>query len=446
MEKNIKQIVSLALDMAKGAGCSASRAGAEISVQSSFSVRNNVLDRLHSSTGSTLFLQLFIDGRYGYYSTNRTEADELKNFIDKAAEATKLLAPDNDRVLPDKDLLFTGIAKDLGQFDSDFNNITPEEKRDITFSCSQEIFGKDPRIISSNCEYGDSLEYYYMADSEGFSGESRQTSYSVSAECSAKDKGNARPEAWWYESSMKFTDLQRVGCGKTAMERALARLAPRKLKSGKYNMVLENTVASRVVSPIISALNGAAIHQNNSFLAGKLGERIFTSDLYFIDRPHEYGYEGSRYFDSEGIATKPMNIIDKGVIKSYYLNTYNARKLGMKPTIEGPSLLSVSLNGKLPSHVPEITLENVLKVSGKGILVTGFNGGNSNSSSGDFSFGIQGFYFENGVILHPIKEMNITGNIVELWNSLKITGDDPKRGSRWLIPTLMFESVTFNGN
>ena len=141
-----------------------------------------------------------------------------------------------------------------------------------------------------------------------------------------------------------------------------------------------------------------------------------------------------------------MNIIDKGVIKSYYLNTYNARKLGMKPTIEGPSLLSVSLNGKLPSHVPEITLENVLKVSGKGILVTGFNGGNSNSSSGDFSFGIQGFYFENGIILHPIKEMNVTGNIVELWNSLKITGDDPKRGSRWLIPTLMFESVTFNGN
>lgn len=446
MEKNIKNIVNTALDMAMDAGCSASRAGAEISVQSSFSVRNNVLDRLQSSTGSTLFLQLFIEGRYGYYSTNRTEIDELREFIGKASEATRLIAPDKDRVLPPRELLFKGEAKELGQYDPDFNSITPEEKRDIAFSCSEEIFGKDPRIISANCEYSDSSEYYYMADSEEFSGESRQTSFSVSAECSVKDKGGARPEAWWYESSMIFSELQKDGCGRVAMERALARLSPRKMKSGKYNMVLENTVASRVVSPIISALNGAAIHQNNSFLAGKLGAKVFPSNVYMIDRPHLYGYEGSRFFDNEGIATKSMNIIDGGVVQNYYLNTYNARKLGMEPTIEGPSLLSVSMNGTFPPEKPQCNLVDVLKESGKGILVTGFNGGNSNSSSGDFSFGVQGFYFEDGVILHPIKEMNVTGNIIDLWNSLKITGDDPKRGSRWLIPTMMFESVTFNGN
>lgn len=446
MEENLKNIVNIALELTKAAGCNATRAGAEISVQSSFSVRNNTLDRLQSSTGSTLFIQLFIDGRFGFYSTNRTEKDELKEFINKAAEATRLIAPDPDRILPPRELLFYGKEEDLGQFDSKYHDITPEEKREIAFACASEIHDKDTRIISSNCEYGDTLELYYMADSEGFSGGSCQTSFTVSAECSVKDKGGSRPEAWWYESSMKLEDLKREGCGAKAMERALARLGPKKLKSGKYNMVLENSVASRVVSPIISALNGGAIHQKNSFLSGKIGERVFPENLFIMDRPHLFGYEGSRYFDSEGIATKSMNIVDKGVVTNYYLSTYNARKLGMTPTIEGPSLLSVSTDGKFPGDIPNTNLEKILNLSGKGIFVTGFNGGNSNSSSGDFSFGIQGFYFENGIILHPIKEMNITGNIIDLWERLAMAGDDPRRASRWLIPTLFFESVIFNGN
>ncbi len=445
MTNNIKEIVNRALEMAEEAGCNASRAGAEISVQSSFTVRNNILDRLQSSTGSTLFLQLFTEGRYGYFSTNRTESDELRVFIRNAAEATRVIAPDSDRVLTPRELLYSGDNVDLGQYDNSFHSISPQEKREAAFRCSEEIFEKDSRIISSNCEYGDSLELYYMADSEGFTGESAQTTFSVSAECSARDKGGARPEAWWFESSMYYSDLNISGCGERAMQRALSRLGSKKLKSGKYNMVLENSVASRVVSPIISALNGASIHQNNSFLAGKLGERIFPVNLHFMDRPHLYGYEGSRLFDSEGIATRSMNIIDGGIITSYYLNTYNARKLKMSPTIEGPSLLSISLNGSFPGETPKVGLNEILKETRKGIYITGFNGGNSNSSSGDFSFGVQGFYFENGTILHPIKEMIVTGNIVDLWNSIKIAGDDPKRGSRWLIPTLMFESITFNG-
>ena len=120
MEENLKNIVNIALELTKAAGCNATRAGAEISVQSSFSVRNNTLDRLQSSTGSTLFIQLFIDGRFGFYSTNRTEIDELKEFISKAAEATRLIAPDPDRILPPRELLFYGKEEDLGQFDSKY--------------------------------------------------------------------------------------------------------------------------------------------------------------------------------------------------------------------------------------------------------------------------------------------------------------------------------------
>lgn len=446
MFKNLKEVAQRALEIAMREGCRDVRVGSDMLIQSSFSVRNDNLDRLHQSTGSSLYLQLYVDGRYGYYSTNRTEERELKAFIKNAVEATRLISYDPDRVLPPKELYFKGKEFDLKQFDSSYDSVSPEVKKDIAFACAAEMFGKDKRVVSVNCEYGDSLEYYYMADTGGFEGEMKQTLFTISSECSVKDRGDARPEAWWYESSLMFDSLIREGTGRTAMERALSRLNPKKMKSGKYNMVIENTVASRVISPIISALNGSAIQQKNSFLEGKLGSRLFPENLYFMDRPHIVGAEGSRFYDGEGIATKNINIIEAGVVNTYFINSYNSRKLGMPVTIEGPSVLSCSLGENFPSGITVNGVNEILTKMERGILVTGFNGGNTNSSSGDFSFGVQGFYFENGKVLHPIKEMNVTGNILTLWNSVAEIGDDPRNTSRWLIPTLAFESVNFNGN
>ena len=113
-------------------------------------------------------------------------------------------------------------------------------------------------------------------------------------------------------------------------------------------------------------------------------------------------------------------------------------------TIESPSLPLCTLSGEREGQ-NEKNLEHLLKGAGNGIFVTGFNGGNTNSSTGDFSFGIEGFYFENGIILYPVSEMNVTGNIISLWNSILDIGNDPRKASRWLIPTLSFDSVDFNG-
>jgi PmbA protein len=111
-------------------------------------------------------------------------------------------------------------------------------------------------------------------------------------------------------------------------------------------------------------------------------------------------------------------------------------------TIEGPSVLSCHTNNETSAQKD---LDYILEKCDKGIFVTGFNGGNTNSSSGDFSFGVEGFFFENGKITHPIKEMNVTGNIINLWNNIIDIGTDPRNTSRWLIPTLAFGSVDFNG-
>ncbi|OFX82148.1 MAG: hypothetical protein A2X20_08025 [Bacteroidetes bacterium GWE2_40_15] len=445
MTERDKDIARVAMELAIKNGCSGSRITMSVNTQSSFSVRNDKLDRLMQANSSSLYIQLFTDGRYSSFSTNRTEEKELKQFISKAVDITRLVSPDKNRLLPKQEYYFKGEERDLGQYDNSIKSIDPSEKSLIAHKCAAEIFNTDKRIISVNCEYGDIDEYLYIIDSQGFEGTSKQTNFTLSAECSVKGSGDSRPEGWWYESSLFFDKLIKEGVGNRAFKRAASRLNPKKLRSGLYNMVLENTVSSRMVAPIISALNGAAIQQNNSFLRGKLGERLFSPYFQLFDTPHLYGANGSRYFDGEGIATKPMNIIENGVVKSYYINTYYSGKLDMPVTIEGPSVPSCKYSESVNTINVSRSLEDILKKCDKGILVTGFNGGNSNSSTGDFSFGVQGFYFEKGEIIHPIKEMNITGNIITLWNNIIEIGTDPRESSRWLIPTLAFESVNFSG-
>jgi len=441
-QHKLKDAASYALECAKKNGCSAARISLNINTQSSYSVRNNKLDRLQQAAGSSLFIQLFIDNRYGTFSTNRIEKEELDDFIKKGCEATKLLAPDALRSLPDPSLYYSGSLNPLNQFDQKYESLQPQDKKKVAFEVSNEIFEKDPRLISVNTEFGDSYDYFYMIDSQGFEGATEQTTFTVSAECSVKGRGDARPEAWWYESSMFYDELLKNGCGEKALRKALDRLNPKKMKSGKYNMVVENSVSSRLVAPIISALNGASIQQKNSFLTESLGKRLFGTNVNFYDDAHNPKASGARYFDSEGIATSPMGIVTEGSIDTYFITSYMAKKLSMPVTIEGPSVLTCYTQKSKNSNTSYLDL---LSQTNKGIFVTGFNGGNCNSSTGDFSFGVQGFWFENGKILHPIKEMNVTGNIVDLWNNLIEAGDDPRWSSRWLIPSLAFSDVSFSG-
>ena len=439
MEKD-RNIADKALEMAVDAGCSASRVLLNYNTSTVFTVRNDKLDRLQQSTGSSLFIQLFVDSRYGAFSTNRMDENEVRSFIDRAVEATRLLAPDNCRMLPPADLYYTGGSEDLNQYDPGIKNIDPAVKKEMAFSCASEVYGKDKRVLSVNSDFSDNEDHTYMIDSQGFAHESKETIFTLSSECSVKDTGDARPEGWWYHSSIFFEDLRKSGIGKTALERALSRLSPRKMRSGRYNIVLENSISSRVVAPIISALNGAALQQNNSFLKDKLGEQVFPKSLNFFDTPHLKRMFGARYFDGEGIATKPIEIIKDGIVNTYFINSYYSNKLQIPITIEGPSILQCTLSGRIKGG-----LEDILKDIGSGVFITGFNGGNSNSSTGDFSFGINGFYFENGEILFPIKEMNVTGNLLSLWSNVIRVGDDPRDTGRWRIPTLAFKDANLSG-
>jgi len=443
MMKYYDPIVEKAIDMAISLGADQARAILEKDIENSVIVLNNEVDRLMSSSGSTLFLQLFVDGRYGYFTTNMLREDELRKFIASALESTRLIAQDKCRALPEAERCFHGEPFDLKQFDSRIETLTADERIAKAMAASQEVCGKEKKLLSIETEWGDEIEYSSFVDSQGFRGETLQSSFTISANCSIKGRGDEKPESWWYEGDMFYDNLKAEGCGATAFRRGIEALNPKRLKSGKYDIVIENTVSSKMVSPILSALSGGNLQQGNSFLNDSLGKKIFPEGLTLVDRPHTIGRSGARFFDDECVATQERDIIRNGVVSNYFISSYFSRKMGIPATISGASVLEFVK----PSGIgeKELHLQDILKKTGRGILITDFNGGNYNSATGDFSYGIRGFLFEDGVTVHPIREMNITGNVVTLWNNLLAIGDDGRRCSKWAIPTLAFSDVNFSG-
>jgi PmbA protein len=184
-----------------------------------------------------------------------------------------------------------------------------------------------------------------------------------------------------------------------------------------------------------------------SFLDGSKGQKLFPDGLTICDLARTPGKSGSRLYDSEGVATADRAIIENGVVKEYFVSTYMAGKTGFEPTVEDisrPCLLPFIRDKKLADGEKNVSLEDILRICGNGIYITGFNGGNCNPVTGDFSFGIEGFAFKHGRIIHPVKEMLITGNMLTLWGSLIAAGSDARTSSRWQIPTLAFNDVSFS--
>ena len=436
-------IVETALQMAREAGATQARIALERSIENSATVLDNQLDKMLSSSGSTLFIQLYIDGCYGSFSTNRLDPDALRSFIRNAADSTRLMTRDECRRLPYPALCYHGPEVDLQQYDPAIESLTPELRRERAMVASAEIYGRDPRLLSVETEWGDTVDYSYTADSQGFHGETLQTTHTINATVSIRGRGDEKPEAWWYESGIRLDEAPCEGCGKKALQRALDQLHPRKLRSGRYNIVIDNMVSSKVVAPIIRAISGGSLQQRNSFLLDALGKKLFSERLTLIDDPFLPGLSGSRLFDNDGIATARREIISQGVLNHYFIPDYYAAKMGVPVTIDGPSVLRFARCGENTEKVLNLTA--LLQEAGKGILITDFNGGNCNSATGDFSYGIRGFLFENGAVVHPVREMNITGNMLDLWQHLIAAGDDPRNSSRWTIPSLAFEGVNFSG-
>lgn len=432
-----KELVQRAMEYALKNGCQSARLSLYNNSNTSFEIRDMKIDSLQQATENGLSIQLYVDGRFGMISTNRLEKNELERFIKNGIESTRYLAEDKAYTLPDASLYYKGGGADLQLYDKKFGNIQPDDKVALAMKVCDEITGKDARIVSSGASYADSDGFSYRIASNGFEGESSNSYFSLVGTASIKGEGDARPSSYWYEDSLFYDELKTDGIGKKALERALSKLGQKKVDSEKMPMVVDFMNSTQLLSPVISAIYGSAIQQKNSFLIDRQGKKVFGDRMTLIDEPHLVKSPGARYFDNEGVATRKINVFDAGTLNTCYIDTYYANKLNVPQTISSPSILTMPPGTK--------DANGLAGTVARGVLVTGFNGGNCNPTTGDFSYGIEGFLIENGKTTQPVNEMNITGNMISLWNSLVEAGNDARPTSSWRIPSLLFDRVDFSG-
>lgn len=404
---------------------------------STIEVREEKIDKLEEANRNSMRIALYVDKKYSSISTNRiNNKEELGRFIEEAIAGTKYLSEDEFRTLPDPELYYKGGADDLKTVDENFASVDPQQKIKYAFDIEKEVLGKDERIISVSTTYNDNRSGSVMVTSNGFEGDTENSSFALVAQVSVKS-GDARPSSYWYESSIFHSDLIKEGIGEKALKRALDKLGQEKIESGKMPMIVENRLARQTIQPLISALSARSIQQKNSFLIDMAGEKIGSDLLTLIDDPFIVSGNGSRLFDREGLALNKRTIVDQGVLKEYYIDTYYGKKLDMLPTSGDTTNLVFKPGDK--------SLEELIASMDRAILVTGFNGGNSNGVTGDFSYGIEGFLVENGQLTQPVSEMNITGNFKQVLKDLMAVGNDVFTGSSWRLPSLVFDNIDFSG-
>lgn len=425
------------LEYARSQGADAVRITLTKSLLNLVGVLNGEVDKTSHALDRSLQLQLFAKGRFGSFSSNRLDKEGLEAFIREALDTVGMLEADSFRSLPSPERLAKDAVtgQELGLYDPACETLTAEARREMALGS---VAWPQKGLIAEEGEYSDSVFDSLTLDSQGLEARHTETSFEIGYESTVEDADGRHYSSYWWDAAPRLEDLQVKGCAQKAYKRAREQRNPQSVPSGKYTLILDSECASKVVTPVLSALGGYSLQQKNSFLTGSLGKQLFPQGLTILDVPRTKGDTGCRLFDSEGVATREMPVIENGVVKTYFLNTYISRKMEMEPTIEDATRVKVMPFGGCR------TQEEVLQKVKDGILVTGFNGGNSNPATGNFSYGIEGFVIKDGKRLHPVREMLITGNFLTLWNHLEVAADDARPCLSKLVPTLAFSDVDFS--
>ncbi len=426
-----------AVALALGLGASGARAHASRSRALETVVRDGVLEKAQESTSRSLSLRVWIGRRCSGHSTNDLRPEALRPFVEEAVAITKALEEDPFQDLPDPALYQGRPEVDLELADGTVMD-NAAAAREAWGIAASEAAHADPRVISASTFVSQSHDIGALVASNGLSGHWEGTSLWGGAEVTVRDEGDARPEAGFYGGGTHKDRLpDAAAAGREALARALERLGTGKGPTLKTTMIVDPRVSAQIVRRLLGAANAGSISQGRSFYAGKLGQRMFAPSFTLLDDPLVRRGDGSRTFDSEGIAARPLPIVEEGVLRNVFVDTYYGRKAGLAPTTGSSSNLIVKPGTR--------SRDALVQAAPKAVLVTGWLGGNSDATTGDFSLGIRGHIVENGVVGPPVGEMNCTGNLVELFANLMEVGNDPWPYGSARVPTLVFDGVQFSG-
>ncbi|HMG33903.1 MAG TPA: metallopeptidase TldD-related protein [Blastocatellia bacterium] len=437
-----------ALEVAREAvrrGASAAEVVMRHVTEFSVSVRLGDVEKLQQTADQGLGLRVLLDGKQASVSGSDFSKDAVFELISQAIELGRATSPDETAGLPEPSELATSIP-DLDLYDEEIEALSTEDKIELAVRAESAAKAYSSQIINFDGNGFDSAAgVAVFANSIGFAGQYRGTSCSLVSIPVASEDGKMQRD-YWYDVRRKLRDLNTPEqIGETAAQRTLRKLGGRPVPTQQLPVVLEPNIARDLVGDIFHAVSGDSIFRKASFLVGQLGEQVASSKLTVIDDGRIAGAVGSRPFDSEGLPTRRTTIINKGVLESYLLNTYTARKLGLKSTgnagrglVGAPSVEA----GNLFIEPGNYSRDEIIRSISKGLYVTDLMGFGVNIVTGDYSRSATGIWIENGELTYPVQGVTVAGNLKEMLNSVEMVGNDLDFRGSIASPTLLIRKMT----
>ncbi|NOT56297.1 MAG: TldD/PmbA family protein [Deltaproteobacteria bacterium] len=410
-------------------------------------VRLGEVEKVQQSQEKRMGLRLFVNQSSAITSTADFTRETLSEIIEETVALAKATAADEFSGLPEQHLL----ARDIPDLDlSDTTTaFSPEEKIALARAGEAAALAVDARITNSEgAEFSNGSHEVLYANSLGFVGRYRTTSYSLSVVPVASHNG-AMQRDYWYSSHRKFSKLDSPATiGKIAAERTLRRLGARRVKTQDAPIVFDPQMAASLLRHLAGAISGSALYRKTSFLLGKLGEQIATPNVSILDDARIPSALGSKPFDGEGLPTQRTTVVKDGVLNSYLLDCYSARKLGMQSTGSASRSFSDAPSASTTNLFLEpgtVSPEEIIRSVHSGLYVTELSGFGVNPVTGDYSRGATGLWIENGELAYPVEEITIAGNLLSMFQSIEVIGNDLDLRGTIAAPTLKIAKMTIAG-
>lgn len=340
-----REIADKSVQMALDAGASAVMVSLDKAKTEIYALLDGEIDNIRQTGDRSLTFNIYADGKYGTFSTNRFEEDSLRDFLCKAVETVRMLVADPFRGLPDKKDLATDAVNgdEMGLCWYGYDSVSRDEKLEMARRVS--VFGefsapssdRNWRVVSEEVEYNNTLSDTYLTSSDGCRCRQTETSFEVSSQVTVEDNEGNKFSGLWWDYGVSPEKVLASECGRKAVEMAVMQIAPVNADKGKYTMVVSRLVSGRLLQPVLNALSSLSVYQKSSFLVDALGKQVFSKGLNVMDMPLEKGKSGAILFETDGRACRNREIITDGVVKENFTSIYMSRKLGIPPTSSCPN-------------------------------------------------------------------------------------------------------------
>jgi PmbA protein len=443
----------LAQDIVRRAMAGGATAAAECVVREgdefSTLVRLGQVETLKESGSKAIGVRVFYGKRAASTYSSDFSREGLDLMVKSALELAKITSEDSHSGIPDPSQLGS-LSGDLNLYSADVYSLPGEERISYARRTEKAALDYDPRIKNSEGGSFDAATgHKVLANSHGFVGEYRRSYCSVAAVPIAQADNGAMQRDYWFSVARSLSRLESPEqVGTIAAQRTLRRLGARKVKTAQVPVVFDPMVAASILEHIFEGVNGDSVYRGASFLAGKLGQKIAGDHVTVIDDGTMPGGFGTSPFDGEGVPTRRTVVIENGVLKSYLLNTYTAKKLGLQTTGNASRGLAGTPGigpGNYFLQPGTKTPKEIIAAIPQGLYVTEFLGHGVNLVTGDYSRGASGLWISGGELAYPVEEITVAGNLKEIFFNISEIGNDLEFRGAIACPTIRIDGLTVGG-